>query len=227
MKVYQIYFDESQFPGLEPEYIPILNSHCTVYFESQVIHDLVMENKHRGEDYFGVVSYKLRSKLGYMKNNWKGVKNIANMSINNFTPKDFSDELYKHRPDAMSFQRHVGHDPVAVGNMYHANFQKYWDHIMRSIGYNWKNERYENVFYCNYFVAKSEIYEKYVKEMLSPAMKVMDQMPELMGNSGYPSILPDNLKKSFGIDWYPYHAFIAERFFSYFAHLHNLKCLHY
>jgi hypothetical protein len=66
-----------------------------------------------------------------------------------------------------------------------------------------------------------------VKEMLGPTMDIMKGMPELMENSRYPKALPDHLKKSFGINHYPYHPFLCERMFSYFVHLHKLKCLHY
>jgi len=62
--------------------------------------------------------------------------------------------------------------------------------------------------------------------VLAPAMAVMDQMPELMQNSGY-SALPDRLAARFGVPHYPYHSFLCERFFSYFAHLNNLTCGHY
>lgn len=229
MKVYQIYFDPSQLHKMEKEYQPIFNRHCTVYFESQVIHDLIINTQsHKKHDYFGVVSYKLRDKLGYMKDNWKNNKNIANTSVQEFTPQKYQDELYKHLSDAMSFQRHSPHDTVSVANGFHPGFKKYWEHIMKEIGYNWIPESYENVFYCNFFTAKSEIYERYVKEMLAPAMKVMDGMPELLKDSGYRSNpLPDALKKSFGIEHWPYHAFLCERMFTYFAHIHKLKCLHY
>jgi len=31
----------------------------------------------------------------------------------------------------------------------------------------------------------------------------------------------------FGTPFYPYHPFLCERFFSYFAHLHRLDCAHF
>jgi len=80
---------------------------------------------------------------------------------------------------------------------------------------------------CNNFVAKKDVYERYVTEMLAPAMEVMLTMPELMKNSMYGKPLPENLKKSFGVNWFPYHTFLAERFFSYFCHLNKLNCKHF
>lgn len=225
LKVYQIYFKEEQLK--ECEYIPYLNKDCTPFFESQVIRDLIESGAHKEAEYFGVVSYKLRHKIDVTKKNWALIPNIANRSQIIFTPERFEQDLNAGRPDVMSFQRHVGHDTVSFADRFHPNFSKYFSEIMHKIGYDWAPEHYQNVFYCNYFVAKSEIYEKYVTEMLSPAMDVMQNMRELFNNSHYPSTLPDDLKQKWNINHYPYHAFIAERMFSYFAHIHKLKCLHY
>lgn len=227
IKIYQIYFREDQRACLD--YIPYYNPDCTVFFENSVIQDLVQKQKQTQGDaeYFGVVSYKLREKIGETIESWKNNKNIANKSIRKFTPEQFQHELLKGKPDAMSFQRHMGHDPISYANKFHPGFSGYFQHILKKVGYNWSPTYLENVFYCNYFVAKNEIYEKYVNDMLAPAMEVMKNMPELMRDSHYPHKLPENLKEKFGVNHYPYHPFICERMFSYFAHIHNLKCLHY
>jgi hypothetical protein len=225
MKVFQIYFNDEQL--LKLDYTPYYNFRCTPFFENSVIRELVEAGEHFNTDYFGVVSYQLRDKVRITKKDWANVKNIANTSVSEFTPGSFERELLKGKPDAMSFQRHCGHDPVSFANQFHPNFSKYFKEIMDKAGYNWQPGHIDNIFYCNYFVAKPDIYEKYVKEMLAPCMDIMKDMPELMGNSKYPKVLPDHLKKSFGVDHYPYHAFLCERMFSFFAHINNLKCLHY
>jgi hypothetical protein len=226
LRVYQIYYQAEQLPNLI--YIPHLNKECTVFFENSPIRMMVENQAHIGTEYFGVVSWKLKHKLGYeMKQQWRGMANIANHSTNEFTPESFAFELKRHAPDAMSFQRHTPHDPITYANQFHPMFSHYFQFIMHRIGYEWTPTRFENVFYCNYFVAKSELYERYVKEMLIPAMDVMKDMPELMENSNYPHPLPENLKQAFGVNHYTYHAFLCERMFSYFAHLHQLKCVHY
>ena len=225
LKVYQIYFNENQKISLD--YIPVLNNDCTLFFENDVVKSLIEKNDHLETEYFGVVSYKLRHKLGYEMKNWSALPNIANHSTKEFTPELFETELKKHLPDVMSFQRHIGHDTVSFADNFHPNLSKYYKEIMNKIGYDWQPTSFKDVFYCNYFVAKSDIYERYVKEMLIPAMEVMKTMPELMQNSNYPKQLPENLKQSFGVSHYTYHTFICERFFSYFAHVHKLNCLHY
>lgn len=235
MKVYQIYFKEEHKKLLEPQFIPFENKVCSIFFESFVMRYLIDHGHHRdgsffGDDYFGVVSYKVKEKLGYMKTDWKNAR-IANRSVTEFTVEQFERELHKHKPDAMSFQRHDPHDTVMVADGYHPGFRKYWVEIMSKLGYHWEPGTNEDVFYCNYFVAKATIYERFVKEMLAPAMDVMMTMPELLKDSYYRpsdgSKLPENLQKQFGITHYPFHPFICERMFTYFATLHNLKCLHY
>lgn len=225
VKIYQIYFNESQLNKLD--YTPYLNNDCSVYFESSVIADLITQDKHKGYEYFGVVSHKLRDKINTTKTKWSSIKNIANTSEQEFSPEHFESILLSRKPDVLSFQRHIPHDPITFANQFHPNFSIYFKHIMNEIGYKWTATRFNNVFYCNYFVAKSELYERFTNEMLIPSMKVMEKMPALMSDSKYPHALPDELKKKFGINHYPYHAFICERMFSFFVHINKLKCLHY
>lgn len=223
LKIYQIYYENSQLNKLD--YTPYLNENCTKYFESQVMVDLINSGAHNDYSYFGVVSHKLREKLSFAKS--YSIPNIANKSVHEFTPEMFEFELWKQLPDAFSFQRHLPHDPISFADKFHYRFSDYFKKIMREIGYNWSPVLFENVFYCNYFSARSEIYEHFVKTMLEPAIEVMETMPELITNSGYPKKLPEKLRANWGFDFYPYHAFICERMFSFYAHLNKLKCLHY
>lgn len=227
LKVYQIYFEESQQTHLERNYVPFFNPDCTHYFENSVIKKLIIENAHTDAEYFGVVSYQLRNKISTTRTVWRNINNIGNVSENIFSSIHFEQVLRKGMPDVMSFQKHIPHDPITFANQFHPNFSKYFKDIMNRIGYQWEPTRFEDVFYCQYFVAKSKIYEQFVNEMLIPAMDVMDTMPELMHNSNYPKPLPILLRDQWGIGWYPYHSFLCERMFSYFVHLNKLKCLHY
>jgi hypothetical protein len=225
LKIFQIYFAEAQKGILD--YKPYLNADCTPFFENSVIADLVGQGAHRGSDYFGVVSHSLREKVNAMRTGWRVHPDIAGVSPEDFSVERFAHRLDAVRPDAMSFQRHVPHDPVATADRFHPNFSAYFAAILGRIGYQWKPTTFEHVFYCNYFVAKADIYQRYVTEMLVPAMSIMRTMPELMGHAGYPHGLPQDLQVKFGVAHYPYHPFLCERFFSYFAHLHGLRCAHY
>jgi hypothetical protein len=223
VKIFQIYFDDAHVAALD--YTPYRNDDCTVYFENSVIKSLVESGAHEGSDYFGVVSYKLRDKLQWTKEHWVDSP-TGNRSTRTFTPEDFEAELRRAQPDAMSFLQYRPHDQVSLANHFHPNFADHFARVMAAIGYDWKPTVFQDIFYFNYFVAKASIYERYVREMLAPAMAAMDQMPELMQPSGY-SVLPPQLAARFGVPHYPYHSFLCERFFSYFAHINQLSCAHY
>lgn len=228
MKVFQIYFQESQKESLDPLFTPYFNEGCTPFFESSVIRSLIELGAHKGHEYFGVVSYKLTQKIGHMRTNWRNHPHIADKSVREFTVERYKELLYLKKPDAMSFQCHAPHDTVTIANNFHPNFIIYWKKIMDAIGFAWEPVIIQDVFYCNYFCAKSELYERFVKEMLAPAMDFMEkQMPELWTDSKYPKALPQNLSEAWKINHFPYHAFLCERMFSYWAHLNKLTCLHY
>lgn len=227
LTVHQIYYDESQISKLESQYIPYKNEDCTVFFENEVIAKLITSGAHLNGDYFGVVSHKLREKIYISKTTWRGISEICNTSNQQFTPELFESELIKHRPDVMSFSRHMQHDPISFADRFHPEFTYWFKYIMPRIGYNWQPEVFKDVFYCNFFVAKSEIYEDYVKKMLIPAMEVMKTMPGLMNDSRYPHSLPGALQEKFGVPHYTYHTFLLERMFSYYAHINKLNCLHF
>lgn len=228
LKVYQIHFDKSQLTKLERDYIPYYNKECSIYFENDVIIKLINEGAHRDCEYFAVVSYKLREKIGrFMKHAWASLPNIANHSFNEFEPERFEAILKEQRPDVMSFQRHIPHDTVMFADNFHPEFSNFFAEIITKIGLQWQPEIIKNVFYCNFFAAKAEIYERYVTEVLIPAKGIMDGMPELMNNSRYPHKLPIHLSEKLGFTHYPYHPFLCERLFSYFVHINNFKCLHF
>lgn len=227
MRVFQIYFDVDHKSRLEPEFFPYFNADCNEFMENKVIRDLVLNGHHLGSEYFGVVAYKIREKLGFTKENWRNNKNIVNTSTQEFTVAEFVHQLYDVQPDAMSFQRHKRHDVVSVAQGFHPGFMNIWAEVMRRCGYRWMPKDYENVFYCNYFVAKEHIYERYVREMLVPVMTELLLIPEAFGVCNYPEALPSHLARKFERNHYTFHAFICERLFTYFAHIHQLKCAHY
>ena len=179
---------------------------------------------HDGFDYYGVVSYALRDKIGYTKE-WH-IKNIANHSNLKFSPTNFHEVLDQSKPDVLSFARHPAHDPVQVAERFHRGFTAHFTNIMKKIGYDYRPTVFQNNFYWNFFVAKPEIYERYVSEMLAPAMDVMEGMPELLTNAGYQKLPPAAAQK-LNLKHYPFHTFLCERMFSYFAHINRLKCAHF
>lgn len=220
LRVYQIYYEPQQLAGLD--YIPYFNEDCTPFFENSVIRTLVEGGATEGAEYFAVVSWKLRQKIGIGRQ-WRGL--IANKSDQEFTPELFAHLLGVHMPQVMSFQRHQPHDPVGYANQFHPKFSTHFAHIMHRIGIDYYPCTVQAI-YCNFFAAQSWLYKKYVSEMLGPAMDVMAEMPELWEDARY-GPLPQSLAKRWGAKHYPYHAFVCERMISYFCHIHKYKVIHF
>lgn len=218
LKVYQIYYQPDQI--IEPDYIPYPNPDCTVYFENSVISKLVSMGAHVGAEYFGVVGPTLRWKV-------ESCGRGPRINSKSFKPNEFELKLSTERPDVMAYLQYNPHNPIRYHQTIHPNLETHFIRVLRRIGYNIVPTILQDVIYCNAFVAKSEIYDRYVDSMLAPAMRVMEGMPEIMENSGYPKTLPAHLAAKFGVPHYPYHSFVAERLFSYFCHIHNLKVGYY
>jgi hypothetical protein len=222
VNIYQVYYKESQLASIE--HIPYYNDNCTPYFENSVIVDLINSDAHRQSKYFGVLSHKFRTKIEERKqSNWSHLPNFANTSRAEFSPRQIDFVLDRFNFPVLNLMQHPSHDPVSYGNKFHANLSHFFAYVLKEIGYDWKPCVIENVFYSNYFIAKSEIYEHYVKSMLEPAIKVMDKMPELWSNSGYSFELPIELQNKWGVKHYPYHSFVLERLFSYYCHVNQIK----
>ncbi len=217
LKIYQVYYKPEQHAACE--YAALLNKDCSLYFENSVILELVGQGAHRDAEYFGVVSWKLRKKV---------VSTLGpRVRISPFSPVALEGKLAAYRPDIIGLQEYTRHNPMKLFPGIHKDLAGLFGKVMSALGHDWKSKYLEHNFYCNHFVAKSEIYERYVLEMLNPAMTVMNNMPELMIDSGYPKSLPIELRMKWGIEYYPYHPFICERLFSYWVSLNKFDVKYY
>lgn len=225
LKIYQIYFDESQKQRLS--YEPYFNSNCTPFFEHSVMIDIINSGKHLDNRYFGILPPKFVEKKDWINKNHShhlinaDEKKMIDLSSEHCTKKSII------KSDIIAFTHQIILDPITKISWMHKNIDIYFKEIMSKIGYDWKPTIFEHVIYSNLFIAKSEIYERFVKEMLSPAMDVMMEMPELFKDSGYPKRLSKELQEKFNCEHYPYHSFICERMISYYIHIHNLNCKHF
>lgn len=219
LKTYQIYYKPEQTRDLEVWTEPYFNKDCTMFFENSVIEDLVL--KDTDSEYIGVVSYNLRKKM-------KRVGDMIPTMRASFDPGLFMKILQDESPDAMGFYTLPPHDIVKHGSKMHKYLYVYLSNVLQFIGYGKKSFETQCPIYCNHFVAKSEWYKRYVTEMLKPAMDLMASSGHFpLVDSGYYKKLPPELAEKFGFDHYPYHPFICERLFNYFATIHNLKLTSY
>jgi len=224
LKIYQIYFNESQLSELS--YEPYLNNDCTPFFEASVMRDLIENDKHLDSRYFGILPPKFEEKKDWINKHHFGLSHTDKNKMLDLS-SDHSMKKGIKSADVISFTRQIKLDPITKIEWMHKNIDVYFKEIMNKIGYDWRPTVFNHVIYSNLFIAKSEIYEMFVKEMLAPAMDVMMGMPELFGNSCYPKELSKELKSKFNCEDYPYHSFICERMMSYYIHIHNLNCKHF
>lgn len=225
LKIYQIYFNESQKDALS--YEPYFNSSCTEFFENSAMRDLIEDGKHLDGRYFGVFPPGVSEKINWI--NKRHHHHLANADQSKLIDVS-SQHLTKKsiiKADVISFTCQIIADPITEIEWMHKNLGVYFKEIMSKIGYDWKPTIFQHVIYSNLFIAKSQVYERFVKEMLAPAMDVMMEMPELFQHSGYPKTLSKELQDKFNCEHYPYHSFLCERMISYFIHIHNLNCKHF
>jgi hypothetical protein len=85
--------------------------------------------------------------------------------------------------------------------------------------------------YFNAMIVKTDIYARYVRHFLKPAMKLMEEDAELRRlcwqDSNYAKTkgadMRERMRLLLGVPYYPMHPFILERMFAYWAKLNHVK----
>jgi hypothetical protein len=221
-KIIQIYYDDASKEACYPETEHYHNEVCTPFFENDLIIKFINEGRHKGFEYFGVFS-------GHFKN-----KMIHSREGRKLTPDYIIEKL---DTDIVSFfAYHKNKNVVNKAEVFHPGFKRALNNILNRIGFDVdleENTRF--TVYQNHFIARSHIYEQYVKELLEPAVNEMrnENNKELQNiiwqDSNYhkKTTMPEKLKKELGVPYYPYHTFICERLFSIFLNKYSLiTCKH-
>jgi hypothetical protein len=221
-RAYQIYYDEASRAACYPEFELYENKVCTPFFENQIIIELIKQGRHIGVDYFGVFS-------GHFKNKILGAKDGSRI-----TPQYIFDNL---EGDVISFFRHhKNKNVVNKAEVHHPGFKRAMVNLLNRIGFDADLEKDTRfTVYQNHFIARSEVYHEFVKTLLEPAVKEMQNKDNkelqniIWQDSGYhkKKNMPEKLKQELGVPYYPYHTFICERLFSIFLNKHtHLSCKH-
>lgn len=210
MKVFQIYYKQEQTQFLVPEFTPVFNKKCTLFFENQVILDLMNDQLHWQTDYFGVVSHSFKKKVE-----------------SGFNLSDFGNFVGLNKPDVAVFVNYEECNPIDQADVWHPGFKQHFTKLIKKIGYEYTDSVYKPI-HSNFFIARPELYEKYVMNWLLPAMYATEDMPELLEPCEYPGHpFPDFLKKDLGVDHWMWHPFLLERLFGYFCQHHQLNVKHF
>ena len=185
-ELYQIYYEESQKESLYPFAIPYFNDTITPFFENVPIIELVLDSK---ADKIGVCSWQLMDKLKFHL----PPKRELTMGV---LESDF---------DVLLLSRNSkNHKMLARAEAWHSGFTETLFDILEHVGVARpvNDIRPECVVYFNHFVAKREIYLRYVNECLAPAIAYMQNdlliKIELWKDSGYTTLkgsIPENIQR--------------------------------
>ncbi len=200
MSLHQIYYREDQLPKLYPFATPYFNERLTIFFENAPIEHVVRQATTKN---IGVCSWKLSDK----------------MKIRVGIRRPLTEEAIDGDFEVLSLTRNSSrHQMMAMANAWHPGFVHAIDLLWHRLGFKRPPEA-KIPIYQNHWIGKTEIYQRYVNEFLSPAMKLIIEDAELnkvmIQPSGYGTLSRKadmtNVKLQLGMDDYPLCPFVLER----------------
>lgn len=207
---YQIVYREEQKSACYPFARVYFNEKLTPFFENTVIERLVLASE---AEKISVCSWKLKDKMRW---------NVRR-------PRTLTEEILQGDYEVMSFTGNTQyHQFLYAAEKWHPGIRGILGRIMGYIGKSMPGE-IKNPIYQNHFSARQDIYKKYVREYLSPAMAFMEADPDCWKDSGYTQLnktdaaSADWLQRTIGIPYYPMHPFVCERLFAIFCHNERIK----
>lgn len=210
--LYQLYYREEQKKEMYHFTIPHLNEKLTIFFENTPIVKLVTETK---ATKIGVTSWKLRQKFKFSF----------------FRQQDFTEERIKREYDVLSLTKNTkDHRMLRAADTWHPGFMDTMAKIWAKLGLRMPTEVRQPINH-NYFIAKTEIYQDYVENLLKPVMELMindnEIIPLAMADSNYTTLERganlDNLQKDLGLNYYPMAPFLCERLFPMYCEMKRIK----
>lgn len=204
---------------LDNEWVPYHNKDkVTPFFENNVFKKLYLEKDHNRSDYYGIFSSKFFNK-----------HNKTGSDLNRFMVQD----EYQH--DIYSFfgGKQLDHSKQVNTflDTYHPHLLEIGCKLIKTLFSEDLTTLKADRIYYNHWAAKSYIFDGYCKEMLLPAMDLLNgELKELAWkDSKYKEGYNMNLElagimneqkciEAWGVPYYPHHAFVLERLPSiYFA----------
>lgn len=231
IRIYQVYYNEHTRLKCSPLCLPYDNTWYEFKplqpaFENHVISQIIHFNEHKPSDYFGVFSWQFESKYS------KSIEKIIPQITGEFDVYSFHGKFKeKYRPTYMWRHAENWHGPNKNPNASIINAARL---VLLKMGFDidlYNLDVKDYTVYGNHFLARPEIYERYVKEFLNPALKAMEDeeiSDALYVDTKYKSKLkhPVGIEKVTGVPYYPLHTFICERLFSTWLTMNNYSIKH-
>ena len=221
IKVYQIYYAESQKDKLMKGFTPYFNSKATVNLESGLISDLSKSDEILNSNYFGVFSWKASEKL---KNfNFEQIQEKVNNNLDcdiiGPNPRNYINCARRIKSEhTIRFGKHKFMDGF---NLLIKKLK------LSETPHKFMTEK-QKMIYFNYFIAKPEIYKHFVDTILDPAIALFQEDSE-MNEMGYlpekykKQIPPKNFTDDTGLSYYPKIPFLLERLINVYIHVNDVK----
>jgi hypothetical protein len=200
LMLHQIYYHPDQLPKILPFSKPYFNSSLTIFFENKPIQEVVSQATSKN---VGVCSWKL----------------VEKMKIRTGLRRPLTQDVIDSDYEVLSFtQNSKRHQMIAMGNTWHKGFIPALDLLWQKLGFKRPGEA-KHPIYQNHFAARTDIYQDYVKNFLTPAMELILTDEELnkmmLQPSGYGKLNRKadmtNVRKDLNMDDYPLCPFILER----------------
>lgn len=220
VRIRQIYYKPLHLGLLDEAWEPYNNSgKVSPYFENDIIRELYLALDHANSDYYGVFSYKF-----FKKHAKRGYFVEQKMQMDEYSADVYSffgNAQFKGRSKYNTFQDRM-----------HPNLLEIGEKIVKKLFNKDILKIQADRIYYNHWIAKREVFEGYCKEMLLPAMELMQgELKELVwtdskyNNKALKNHIEinrpmdaDRCMDVFGVPYYPHHAFVLERLPSiYFA----------
>jgi hypothetical protein len=218
------------FPNPKPQ--PNVQDWSYLFFESACLVRAVDMGLHKNCQFFGLVGPNYKGKIDVVNNGWgqqigiirpNRTKEFSKLSLKQFVQRN-------QHADIISLTKHAPHDVFFLGERYHPGILNAAKKVLAGAKIPLKIDGQTNtVIYFNYFIAKPEIIEGYVNNILRPFIDFSCQhlTLDIWNNSGYGKEFPSELKKVFNINYWPFAPFATERLISYYAYQNRLNFTSY
>jgi len=207
IKIYSIVYSDQQIV----EYAKYFNKVKTIedksyLFEYNVLIDII-DNFKIDDDYLGIFSHKFPFKTGLFK------KKLYWLLENN---PDF--DIY-----GLCLQYNLKGQYLSFTEKVHPGFFNIFYPLCKDLGL--RVEEPKHIIYGNFFIAKINIYKKYVNEIIKPAIELLETKYKdlVWKDSNYKGLSKDQLKLFTELEYYPFHTFLLERLFPIWIDNNNFK----
>lgn len=216
IRLYQIFFDSYTHSKTSGLCIPYDNTWYAgkplqPAFENHIIYDLIYKNAHENCDYFGVLSWQFEKKCNI----------TIQHALNLISQDNGQHDVYTF------FSLHTQQFLWRSAENWHKGITEIANHIFTRMGYQVSVrdisssiiDRKTNTVYGNHFIARPEVYDRYVREFLKPTLDIMTDPTDewlqerINRDSGYKKKVK-NIECMTGKPYYTLHTFVCERLFS-------------